>query len=49
MIGYNYTFCYNITDYSENNYKEIIPKKDKTVEQKLIVEKSLVDADIIFN
>ena len=49
LDGYYYRFCYTVTDYSEDNYKELIPAIGKTVEQKLIVEEAKVHQNAIFN
>jgi len=46
MLFPNYYIYY---DYSDNNYKELVPKTDTTVEQKIIVEKGTVNEDAILN
>jgi hypothetical protein len=47
MGGYVYNFCYNYN--SGDNYQEIMPKKNTTIEQKRIIEEATVHENVIFN
>ena len=47
--NYVYNFCYNYNDFSGDNYQEIMPKKETTIEQKRIIEEAIVHENVIFN
>ena len=47
--NYVYNFCFNYNDFSGDNYHEIMPKKETTIEQKRIIEEATVHENVIFN